>query len=130
MRSYLLIQEGIAVEFFETDGDMTEMFHPSWIWIDVTDMEVKPSAGWVFEEGTFSPPPPVQMTKDQAISKQTGLLSEADQLIAPLMDDFVLDDLSDEGGKKLKRLSTYRKELRALDLDNISAIVWPELSVN
>jgi hypothetical protein len=41
-------------------------------------------------------------------------LYEADQLIAPLMDGFVLGELTTEDEVALKALSQYRKALRAV----------------
>jgi hypothetical protein len=41
MKKYARVWEGELVEFFETDRDMTTLFHPDIIWIDVTDTDAK-----------------------------------------------------------------------------------------
>lgn len=37
MRKYARIQDSKVFEFIETDGNITEMFHPSLLWVEVTD---------------------------------------------------------------------------------------------
>jgi catalase (peroxidase I) len=40
MKIYARIDSGIVVEFFETDGDITQMFHPDMEWIDVSNEDL------------------------------------------------------------------------------------------
>lgn len=49
MRTYARIQDGVVFEFFATDGNISEMFHPSLVWIDVTEMEPQPELGSRFD---------------------------------------------------------------------------------
>lgn len=57
MKRYARIQDGVVFEFFETDGDITQMFHPSLVWIEITDLDPQPECGWIYQDGAFSPPP-------------------------------------------------------------------------
>ncbi|MNT85516.1 Caudovirales tail fiber assembly protein [compost metagenome] len=49
-----------------------------------------------------------------ARAQRDALLAEADGLIAPLMDGFVLGELTVEDEARLRALSQYRKALRAV----------------
>lgn len=55
MSSYARIENGAVAELFETDRDISEMFHPSLQWVLVpegTDIECE----WIYANGSFSPP--------------------------------------------------------------------------
>lgn len=53
---YVRVENNIVVEFLETDGDITTMFPPSWLWVDITNTDPQPSYGWVYDGSTFSEP--------------------------------------------------------------------------
>ena len=55
MTRYARIADGAVVEFIETDGDITTMFHPSLIWLACT---AAVELGWLFDGDGFVPPPP------------------------------------------------------------------------
>ncbi|WP_459177416.1 hypothetical protein [Ewingella americana] len=57
MKKYARINNGMVAELFETDTDIKKLFHPSLIWVDITDLPHKPSEGWQFKEGLFSEAP-------------------------------------------------------------------------
>lgn len=57
MKTYARIEADIVVELFETDGDISELFHPSLFWVEVTDPSGK--IGWRYEGDAFLPPLPV-----------------------------------------------------------------------
>ncbi|MNL58947.1 Caudovirales tail fiber assembly protein [compost metagenome] len=65
---------------------------------------------WVLDEQLET-----QQLTAQALAQRDALLAEADQRIAPLMDGFVLDELTPEDEVRLKALSQYRKALRAVN---------------
>ncbi|WP_052742276.1 tail fiber assembly protein [Pseudomonas frederiksbergensis] len=64
MKTYAHIYNGLVVELFSTDLDITTLFHPSLVWVDVTDQpDVIP--GWTAEQvdgvwviAPYVPPPP------------------------------------------------------------------------
>ncbi len=55
MRTYARIQDGCVAELLKTDGDITAMFNPELVWIDVS---AQPSVaeGWQFNGTTFTTP--------------------------------------------------------------------------
>lgn len=72
MRRYGRVDQDRIVEFFETDGDISQMFHPSIIWAEVTNnpevqlgwVATKTDGVWTFAE--YVPPPP---TEQELIAK-------------------------------------------------------------
>ncbi|UXC37198.1 tail fiber assembly protein [Cupriavidus gilardii] len=88
----------------------------------------RPSASHVWRNGAWEGDEALeamQLTAD-AEAKRTAMLADADAQIAPLMDAFVLGELSEGEEQKLRAFSQYRKALRALDLSDPRAIVWPD----
>jgi hypothetical protein len=57
MKTYARIQDNTVVELFSTDGDISSMFHPALIWVDVTAEAVAPKEGWSYKDGEFSAAP-------------------------------------------------------------------------
>lgn len=78
--------------------------------------EARPSAAYVWQndEWTLDVAIETELLAAAARAQQATLLAEADQRVAPLMDSFVLDELSEEDSALLKALSQYRKALRAV----------------
>ncbi|WP_137923959.1 tail fiber assembly protein [Cupriavidus sp. 2SB] len=78
--------------------------------------EVRPSPAhvWLNDEWTLDEALETSQMIATATAKRDALLADADQLIAPLMDGFVLDELTPEDEARLKALSQYRKALRAV----------------
>lgn len=73
---------------------------PAYVWQD---------DDWVLDEALET-----QQLSAAAVAQRDSLLAEADQLIAPLMDGFVLGELTAEDEARLRALSQYRKALRAV----------------
>lgn len=46
MKIYARIQDGVVAEIFSTDGDITKMFYPSLVWVDVTSTTPTPDQRW------------------------------------------------------------------------------------
>jgi hypothetical protein len=46
MQTYARIYGGIVVERIATDRDITMMFHPSLVWVDVSGISPQPQEGW------------------------------------------------------------------------------------
>lgn len=57
MAKYIRVWEGSAVETLETDQDITQMFHPDLVWIDVSKVKPLPEVGWLYDGEKFSPAP-------------------------------------------------------------------------
>ena len=56
MRTYARIQNGVVAETLKTSSDITKMFNPTLVWIDVTT-QAEVREGWHFDGKKFSPPP-------------------------------------------------------------------------
>lgn len=91
--------------------------------------EPRPSAAhkWVNDEWVLDEALETDQLAATARAQRDALLTEADQRIAPLMDAFVLGELTAEDDARLKALSQYRKALRALTAQPgfPRAIDWP-----
>jgi hypothetical protein len=64
MKTYVRIDSGKVAELFQTAGDITTMFHPSLIWIDVGASS--PAVGWSYGAGVFSAPVATPVAQVQA----------------------------------------------------------------
>ena len=60
MKLYTRIDAAQVAELFSTDQDITTLFHPSIIWVDVTSINPPPQVGYaaVKANGTWSFSPP------------------------------------------------------------------------
>lgn len=57
MKTYARIVDGVVVELIETDGNIEEMFHPDFVWTDVSPVAgIAPN--WVKTSNGYSPPAP------------------------------------------------------------------------
>lgn len=83
MSIYALIEHQRVKQLFETDGDITQMFHPSFIWVNVDGVEgiaegwaaTQTDTGWSF--ATYVAPPP---TDAEIIAANTVKLQQANRL--------------------------------------------------
>lgn len=135
MRIYARICEGEVQELFSTDGDMTTMFHPEMIWVDVTD--AVPTVGWsaVETDGVWSfaaPVPPVQTEvelRGSALAQRDALLAQANEATAGMADAFLADLLSDADRAMFKTYAAYKLALNKIDkqLGYPRTIDWPTL---
>jgi len=55
MRTYARIQDGIVAEVLKTDGDITRMFNPALVWVDVSS-QADVTEGWHFDGTKFTAP--------------------------------------------------------------------------
>jgi hypothetical protein len=88
MRLYARIQDGVVAELLATDGDITTMFNPALLWVDISSRP-EISAGWQLDGTEFiapspAPPaaPPLTIAELQAqiaqLSAQLTALSRRD----------------------------------------------------
>jgi hypothetical protein len=55
MRTYARIRSGLVVELLKTDGDITSMFNPELVWVEVSS-QPNIAEGWHFDGESFLPP--------------------------------------------------------------------------
>lgn len=91
--------------------------------------EPRPSAAhkWVADEWVLDVVLETEQLAAVARAQRDALLADADHLIAPLMDGFVLGELTPEDETRLRALSQYRKALRAVTTQTgfPRTINWP-----
>jgi len=116
MKTYARIDGVEVVELFATDGDITEMFHPDLVWVEIPE-NADPLVGWVYEDGEFSPPPPPTEEELEAIAggHRAALMVWASQQIAPLQDAVDLEEATTSEQAELKAWKQYRISLNRLD---------------
>ncbi len=77
-KTYARIQDGCVAELLVTDKDITAMFNPALIWVDVTATP-DVAAGWQFDGASFShpptPPPPPPAPTIAELQAQIAVLS-------------------------------------------------------
>ena len=65
MRRYARIQGGLVAELFETEANITTLFNPALVWVEVPE-RLAVAEGWNFNAGEFTkpaaPPPPATPT--------------------------------------------------------------------
>lgn len=86
-----------------------------------------PAYKWIADEWVLDIAIETQQLSAAATAHRDALLAEANDLIAPLMDGFVLGELTTEEETLLKVLSQYRKALRAVPAQSgfPRSINWP-----
>jgi len=75
MKNYARIESGVVVELFSTDGDISEMFHPDLVWVEVPS-NIEPVIGWVYESGEFHASTPPVLTAEQVFSSIQSAIQE------------------------------------------------------
>lgn len=135
MKTYANIADGVVQYLLPTDGDITEMFHPDMIWVDVTDAIPPIASGWIAAEidgvWSFSVPVPPVLTdaelKAAALSRRDALLSQANEATAGMADAYLADLLSDAEKAMFKAYAIYKLALNKIDKQPgfPAAIDWP-----
>lgn len=135
MKTYARIFEGQVQELFSTDGDIASMFHPEMVWIDVTEMETKPTVGWAASKSSsgWALSAPTVLPKSQAemkadvIAQRDVLLDLANEATAGMSDAFVAGLLDAVDTAKFKAYAAYKLALNKIDIQQgfPETIVWP-----
>jgi len=135
MKTYANIAAGVVQYLLPTDGDITEMFHPDMLWVDVTSVSPLPAEGWaaVEADGVWSfaaPIPPVPTDtelKAAALSERDARLSLANEATAGMADAFLADLLSDAEKSMFKAYALYKLSLNKIDKQPgyPATIEWP-----
>ena len=95
MKTLAQIHRGVVITIREYP--MAAEFAPTITMIDVTDLEVKPSEGWTYEDGVFATPVPVEPEVPLGIRKITKYaftqrFSQTERIsIRTSVDDIVID---------------------------------------
>lgn len=70
IKNYARVDSGVVGELFSTSGDITQIFHPSLVWVDITSLAPAPLPGWSALQTagvwTFSAPPAPTLAQAQA----------------------------------------------------------------
>lgn len=64
MGTYLRIEDGVAVEKFEFDGDISQAFHASLVFVSIDGLDPAPDVGWSYDGTTFTAPVEAAPTVD------------------------------------------------------------------
>lgn len=132
---YALILSGRVHEIFETDDDITSMFHPDLVWVNISKMTPEPEEGWTAtqEDGRwllaepFVVPPTVEQLKAAAIAQRDFLLAEAEEAVAGMADAFIAGLLDEADVAKFKAYAVYKLALNKVDTQKgyPEIIDWP-----
>ncbi|PIK75249.1 tail fiber assembly protein [Pseudomonas sp. 382] len=118
MPIYARIEDCRVMELLETDGDITQMFHPSLVWIEVPQ-DVPATQGWECVEGEFSAPAPIVPTDEElkaaALATRNRLLAAADEATAGMADAYIAGLLSAEDTETFKSFAAYKLALNKVD---------------
>lgn len=84
MRTYARVQDGSVAELLKTGSDITQLFHPSLVWIDVSaDPQIQ--EGWRFDGKKFSPPQePAGQASTSTIAELQAQLASIEAKLAAL----------------------------------------------
>jgi hypothetical protein len=85
-KTFARIQDGAVAELFATDADISQLFAPALVWVDVTEIPGVVQ-GWLYDGSAFTAPPPVAAppapsladleAQLQALAAQIAALSKA-----------------------------------------------------
>lgn len=76
MRTYANIIDDVVYEKMDTDADITTLFHPDLVWLDVTPITPQPEVGWRYDGTEFAPPlevAPVVVVPSVVTAAQGGI---------------------------------------------------------
>lgn len=131
MKKYARIYGGLVVEFFETADDISKMFHPDFVWIEVTGMQPMPQEQWRYDGERFTPPEPPSedAVMVQIAATKSALMAAAASAIAPLQDAVDLDIATEEETASLRQWKLYRVSLNRIEEQEgfPTSFQWPTL---
>jgi len=136
MKTYARVSNGRVAELFATAGDIGEMFHPSFVWIDVTDFEVAPEYGWLAIENDgawafseyVSPPLTDAQLKAEALVQRDADMALANAATNGMADAYIAGILNEADTAKFKLFAAYKLALNKIDQQPgfPVCISWPE----
>lgn len=132
---YARIANGCIAELFSTDGDITTMSSPDFVWADVTDLKPQPEQGWTAEliQGQWVlaepviPPITAEQLKAAALVQRDALLSMANEKTVGMADAFIAGLLDEADTLSFKAYAAYKLALNKIDkqLGFPQTIKWP-----
>lgn len=136
MKEYVRVYDNIVQEFFSTDGDITTMFHPDMIWVEITNIDPRPEqgwsavldkkAGWVFAKPVVLPPTVEELTRE-AMATRSLLIQQANLATAGMADAYIADLLDEAEVTMFKAFAKYKLLLNKIDQQSgfPQSINWP-----
>lgn len=125
---YARIDNGVIVEFFETEADISTLFHEGLEWILLPpDAEV--GYGWQCVDGEFLPPPPPphEQLVAAAIAQRAMLLDHAERRIRMLQWSIDAGEAGQEENGLLLEWKRYALAIERIESQDTfpESINWP-----
>jgi len=128
MAKYARIDNGSVAEIFETEQDITQLFHPDLIWVDITNVEPSPEYGWKYNSKKFSQP---QIDyKSINDNRKQELRISAESNIAVLQYAVDLEMATPDESALLTSWKKYLVLLSRINTDTEIDVDWPEKPVS
>ena len=134
---YARIDNGLVVELFSTELDITQLFHPDLVWAEIPEGTSRPSEGWVAKnnEGEWSfseklePEPSEGELKRDAIYRRDFLIAAANEVTAGMGDAFLAGLLNPEDVDRFKAFAAYKLKLnKVVEQPGFPQVIdWPEV---
>lgn len=127
MKIYARIEGKRVVEIVSLDVEPETLYHPSLVWVDITNMNPAPEVSYLFDGKVFTAP--VIETQEPlfiATSRKAASMEEAAQAMAPLQDAVVVGMATDAETSLLTEWQKYRVLLNRVDVTKAPDITWPE----
>ncbi|MFJ5159433.1 tail fiber assembly protein [Pantoea sp. NPDC088449] len=122
MARYARINENLVAEIFETDNDISEMFHPDIVWVDVSKLSPAPEVGWSYSDSEFSKPVLDYKSINNSIKQELRLSAESNISVLQYAVDL---GMATEDESRL--LTSWKKYLVLISRVNTEGEVdWPE----
>lgn len=127
MKIYARIEGKRVVEIVSLDVEPETLYHPSLVWVDVTNMNPLPGVSYLYDGKVFTAP--VYETQEPlfiATSRKAAAMEEAAQAMAPLQDAVEVGMATDAEASLLTEWQKYRVLLNRVDVTTAPDITWPE----
>ncbi|WP_286882050.1 tail fiber assembly protein [Pantoea sp. UBA5037] len=128
MAKYARIDNGSVAEIFETEEDITQLFHPDLIWVDITNVDPSPEYGWIYKAKKFSRPQiDYKLIND---NRKQELRLSAESNISVLQYAADLEMATPEESTLLTSWKKYLVLLSRVNTGTESEVDWPEQPVS
>lgn len=123
MKTYARISKGCVAELFCTEGDIGEMFHSSFVWVDVSGLDEFPEYGWeaVEKDGGWrfskhaSPPSSDEQLKAEAVARRDMYMNAANEATIGMADAYIAGFLNEADTAKYKEFAVYKLALNKIN---------------